>query len=123
MKDHKFKAKPALWPKLAPVSRGMRSDPTPAEKAIWGRLRDRRFNGLKFRRQHPVDRFIVDFICPEKSLVLEIDGPIHLSTQAEDREREKILASYGLRVLRFSNEDVLEGLDGVLEKIDMRLKE
>ncbi len=95
----------------------MRGDPTPTEELVWEQVRNRRFHGLKFRRQHPVGRFIVDFICPEKSLVVEIDGPIHLSTGPEDQARENMLASHGLRVVRLTNDEVLNNLEGVLERL------
>ena len=117
MKDRKFTVKPSLWPDLNPAARSMRGNPTPAEELVWEQVRNRRFHGLKFRRQHPVDRFIVDFICPEKSVVVEIDGSIHLSTGPEDQAREKVLESHGLRVVRFTNDEVLNDLEGVLARL------
>ena len=89
---------------------------------MWEQLRNRRFNRLKFRRQHPIDRFVVDFFCPEKALVIEIDGPIHNKTIAEDKEREEILTAHGLKVLRFPNENVLQNMAGVLRTLEMALK-
>ena len=63
--------------------------------------------GLKFRRQHAIDRYIVDFYCPEARLVIEVDGPIHRYTQDEDAQRQIKLEEHGLRVLRFTNDQVL----------------
>jgi very-short-patch-repair endonuclease len=95
----------------------MRHEPTPAEAALWGRLRRKPFGGIRFRRQHAIDRFIVDFYCHEARLVIEVDGSIHDYTQEEDAIRQAFLESIGLRVIRFSNGDVLTQMDGVLEVI------
>jgi very-short-patch-repair endonuclease len=73
--------------------------------------------GLKFRRQHAIDRYIVDFYYPEARLVIEVDGPIHEFTQDEDTQRQLKLEEHGLRVLRFSNDQVLYKLEDVLAKI------
>ena len=70
-----------------------------------------------------MDRFIVDFICPEKFLVVEIDGPIHLSTQPEDQAREAVLASLGLKIVRFSNREVLTDMEAVLNRVKMELQD
>ncbi len=72
---------------------------------------------MKFRRQHSIDRFIVDFYCAELQLVIEIDGPIHELPNA-DAERQRFLESMGLRVLRFSNDEVLNAIDHVLRRIE-----
>ena len=89
------------------LARAVRLDSTPAERALWALLRDRRLAGLKFRRQQPCGRFVVDFYCKELGLVVEADGPIHLDERARDRERDAWLKSHGLTVLRLSNEDIL----------------
>lgn len=113
----------------APVTigkaRGLRQEMTPAEKKLWECLRNRKFNGLKFRRQHPIDRYIVDFICMEKLLVVEVDGGIHQVTgQKEyDNERTRDLEGYGLKVIRFSNEEVMDNVFDVLKKIKLFLVE
>lgn len=96
----------------------MRKNPTSAEDALWELLRNRRFNGLKFRRQHAVDRFIVDFICPEVGLLIEVDGPIHSQTKEEDHIREDHLKALGLEVLRLSNEEVLKSPEVVLDRVE-----
>ncbi len=92
------------------LARGNRHDPTPAEAAAWALLRNRRCLGLKFRRQHVIRGFIVDFYCAEFHLVLEVDGGVHGDrAQAEfDEARSRALAHAGLRVVRIANEQVSE---------------
>jgi very-short-patch-repair endonuclease len=108
---------PGLWKKLKPVARQMRKEPTQAEDIMWQHLRDRQLLGFKFRRQHSIERFIVDFYCSEASLVIEIDGSIHQYTKEEDAIRQEYIESYGLRLLRFTNDEVLNNLDSVLNRI------
>ena len=114
MPDRSRKPTPELWEKLKPIARQMRRDPTPAEDQLWQRLRNRAL-GVKFRRQHPIDRFVVDFFCDEARLIVEVDGGIHQYTGEEDALRQEFLESYGFHVLRFSNEEVLGGMTRVLE--------
>jgi very-short-patch-repair endonuclease len=95
----------------------MRHEPIPAEGQVWQRLRDRRLLGYRFRRQHTIDRFIVDFYCAEAQIVIEIDGLVHQYTREEDGIRQEFLESQGLRVLRFTNEEVSDDLDSVVESI------
>ena len=86
---------------------------------LWQALRDRRLIRYKFRRQHPIDRYIVDFISVDAKLVIEIDGATH-STDAElayDKERTRTLELFGLQVVRVSNIDIYDNLEGVLEMI------
>ena len=90
--------------------------PTRAESQLWQSLRNRQL-GFHFRRQHPIERFIVDFYCSKAKLVVEIDGQIHAGRSGEDRTRDAFIESSGFRVLRFKNEQVLEDLDGVLQGI------
>ncbi|MEH2024730.1 endonuclease domain-containing protein [Nostoc sp.] len=106
-----------LWKKLKPLARQMRGEPTPAEKLLWQKLRDKQILGFKFRRQQTIDRFIVDFYCNEARLVVEVDGEIHDYTQEEDAIRQEFLESLGLQIVRFRNEDVLERMEGVLQDI------
>jgi very-short-patch-repair endonuclease len=84
---------------------------------MWSRLRDRRFLGLKFKRQVPIDRFVVDFVCADANLIVEVDGGQHAERLAADAERTRVLESMGYLVLRFWNNDVLSNIDGVLELI------
>lgn len=100
----------------------MRADPTPAENHLWQRLR-RKSLGVKFRRQQVIDRFIVDFYCAEARLIIEVDGIIHEYTQAEDAIRQAFLESLGFRVLRFTNGEVFQQTDGVLEQIGVAVLE
>ncbi|MBI5960783.1 MAG: DUF559 domain-containing protein [Chloroflexi bacterium] len=99
-----------------PTARTMRHDPTNSEEVLWERLRNRKVAGLKFRRQHTIDRFIVDFFCAEAHLVIEVDGLIHDEPNA-DAERQEILETLGLRVLRFTNEQILKSLKDVVDQI------
>ncbi len=107
-----------LWDALKPLARQMRHEPTPAENVLWALIRNRNLLGFKFRRQHPIDRFIVDFFCAEAHLIIEVDGAIHDYTQDEDVLRQTFLESRGLRVIRFRNEEVIEHLADVREKIE-----
>ena len=103
------------------VRRKLRKNQTDAESTIWNQLRDRRFFNLKFRRQHDIGRFIVDFCCVEKGLVIEIDGGQHAERRLLDQERTEYLNLCGYQVLRFWNHEVLNQLDAVVEKIRMSL--
>ena len=108
---------PRLWRKLKPVARAMRHVATQAEDALWDVLRNRRLRAARFRRQHPIGRFVVDFYCPEGRLAIELDGGIHDLRRAEDSAREVFLAQLGIRVIRFRNEDVLARTGWVLAEI------
>jgi very-short-patch-repair endonuclease len=114
---------PHLWEKLKPLARQMRKSPTPAENQLWQHLRGKQLLGYKFRRQHAIERFIVDFYCHKARLIVEIDGPIHQYTPEEDAIRQEFLESLGFRVLRFTNEQVMTNIDGVLEKIAEALRQ
>ena len=110
--------KPKLWEMLKPLGRQMRKEPTPAEKKLWERVRKKRILGHKFRRQHAIDRFIVDFCCADARLIVEVDGPIHDYTQEEDAIRQEFLESLGFQVVRFTNDEVLNEIDRVVEAIE-----
>ena len=84
---------------------------------MWERLRSRRLKQLKFRRQLPISGYIVDFVCLEEKLIVEVDGGQHNDRQVQDARRTAVLEKSGFRVLRFWNNDVLEKLDSVLEEI------
>lgn len=88
-----------------------------AERKLWTALRGRRFEGLKFRRQHPIGRFIVDLACVDSKVVIEADGESHDVTVDEDAERTRLLNSLGYRVIRFKNEDVLFRFEQVLNEV------
>ena len=95
----------------------LRRQMTPAERRLWQRLRANRLDGLHFRRQQIIAGFIVDFYCHQADLIIEVDGPIHSDQHAADEEREAILSSRELRVLRFTNAQVLQDLPSVLDTI------
>lgn len=97
-------------------ARQLRRRQTDAERRLWGCLRDRRFLGLKFRRQVPCGVYVLDFHCHELRLAVELDGGQHLES-AYDAERDVWLAGQGIRVMRFWNHDVLVRTDVVLEAI------
>ncbi|MBF8264634.1 MAG: orotidine 5'-phosphate decarboxylase [Dehalococcoidia bacterium] len=107
----------ALWEGLKPIARQMRKEPTEAEDLLWQRIRNQKLSEFKFRRQHSIERFIVDFYCSQAKLVVEIDGPIHQYQQEEDEIRQTYLESQDLRVLRFSNDEVLNDVKKVLQRI------
>ncbi|HEX8241898.1 MAG TPA: DUF559 domain-containing protein [Longimicrobium sp.] len=102
---------------LQTAARGMRREPTPAEKVLWDVLRGRGLDGLRFRRQHPVGRFVLDFYCPIHKLAVEVDGEVHDAQQERDAERTAVIEAHGYRVIRFRNEEVLDNLPGVLARI------
>jgi very-short-patch-repair endonuclease len=97
--------------------RTMRRVATPAENLLWGALRGRRLEGLKFRRQVWIDTYIADFLCYEARLIVELDGSQHSEAVDYDAHRDAELTRLGYRTLRFWNNDVSGNLDGVLETI------
>ncbi len=109
----------SIYQDIIERARYMRQNPTPAEKILWKRLRGKQVGGFHFRRQHPIGRFIVDFYCSAARLVIEIDGSIHDTTEQKeyDAAREAHLEEIGLRVLRFSNAEVMNATDAVVEAI------
>ena len=106
-----------ITPELQQAAWRLRSEMTPAEEVLWEALRDRRLNGLRFRRQHPVGQFVLDFYCSLHKLVLEIDGSVHDTQSEQDAARTAHINAHGYRVIRFSNKEVLANLPDVLERI------
>ncbi len=106
-------------------ARELRDDSTDAERALWRRLRSRQLLGVKFRRQHPICLFVVDFVAVERGLVVELDGGHHARNviRCKDDERARHIESHGYRVLRFWNIDVLLNVEGVLESIARALRD
>ena len=102
-------------------ARRLRRDQTEAERRLWERLRARQLSGFKFRRQHPIGRFIVDFCCQEYGIVVELDGGQHAVQFEADHIRSEFLARRGYRVLRFWNNEVLENIEAVLQQITLSL--
>jgi very-short-patch-repair endonuclease len=101
---------------LTPLAKTLRKNQTEAEKLVWRQLRSKGLSGLKFRRQQPIGDYIVDFVCLEKKLIIEVDGGQHAENE-NDRKRDAWLQSEGFAVLRFWNNDVLGNLEGVMERI------
>jgi very-short-patch-repair endonuclease len=101
------------------LAQAMRREPTHAEKALWRQIRSRKLAGLKFRRQQPYGRYILDFYCPESKLAVELDGGQHDApgTRDYDEARTKFLQEAGVRILRFWNSQVWDNLPWVLECI------
>jgi very-short-patch-repair endonuclease len=103
-------------------ARQMRSAPTPSERKLWTYLRKRKIRGFKFRRQHIIHTFIVDFYCPSAKLVVEVDGDIHLGSMEYDKERDSLMEALGYRVLRIRNELVEKDVDNVIKVIAQQLR-
>jgi lysyl-tRNA synthetase class 2 len=103
--------------KRTAFARQPRQNQTDAERMLWLRLRDRRLAGWKFKRQVPIDRFVVDFCCSDAKLIVEVDGGQHDQNREPDAERTRALEAIGYLVLRFWNNDVLSNTSGVLEEI------
>ena len=103
-------------------ARKLRREMTDAERVLWRYLRKKQVDGHRFRRQCPIDRFVVDFACLDRALIVEVDGGQHADF-AQDRTRDARLGKLGFRVLRFWNNDVLENIDGVYGVILASLSE
>jgi very-short-patch-repair endonuclease len=98
-------------------SRKLRSSATDAERRLWYRIRRRQLGGFRFRRQHPIGNYIVDFVCPDRRLIVEIDGGQHAEQCNYDEKRSRYLSASGFRVLRFWNNELMNDLESVLELI------
>ncbi len=99
------------------LQRKLRNEMTTAENALWKVLRGRQLEGLKFRRQHPFGNYILDFVCLEIMLVIEVDGGQHTENREYDTQRTEELQKAGYRVLRFWNNQVLQQIESVKEKL------
>ena len=104
-------------------ARALRRRQTEAERLLWSRLRNRQLNGWKFRRQHPIDRFVVDFVSLDAKLIVELDGSGHGMREVSDQNRTLVLESLGFRVQRYWNAEVQASLEAVLEDILSHLEE
>ena len=100
-------------------ARNLRREQTKAESVFWNAVRNRQFYDLKWRRQVPVGRYIADFLCESKKLIIELDGGQHATDDARryDKKRSQILQQYGYRVIRFWNDGILNNLNGILDGI------
>ena len=108
---------------LKQYSRQLRENMTDAERHLWAKIRMKQLKGYQFYRQKPVGDYIVDFFCPRAKLVIEVDGSQHFSDEMTeyDRVRNEYLLSLGLRVLRFTNTDVLKHVESVVESIEKEI--
>ena len=117
-----------IYPSILLRARELRHPQTPAEATLWRYLRDRNL-GYKFRRQHPIDRFIIDFYCAAAKLCIEIDGSSHFEKEQEeyDKARTEILQELGYQVIRFTNNDVRynvhEVVDEIIKEVEHRINE
>ena len=98
-------------------ARHLRKNQTSAEDIFWNEVRNRRFLKLKFRRQVPISKYFADFVCESEKLVVELDDVSHADKMEYDLERTKILEDHGYRVIRFSNTEVYDDIDGVMESL------
>jgi very-short-patch-repair endonuclease len=98
-------------------ARELRREATPSEQVLWDALRAGRLDGLKFRRQHPVGRFVLDFYCAAHRLCIEVDGGVHEQQRDRDAVRDEALRAHGIRTLRFTNGQVANDLPGVVTAI------
>lgn len=112
--------KPTTNKKILQRCKELRKNSTPQEIIIWSRLRAKRFKGLKFKRQQPIGKYIADFVCLDKKLIVEIDGWQHKEEKQEryDQRRTEFLESLGFKMLRFWNDEVNNNLEGVFLKIE-----
>jgi len=115
--DDRWHTKADLWEKLKNKARDMRIAPTEAEKLLWLYLRDGKLKSYKFRRQHNLGQFIVDFYCKKAKLIIEVDGPIHEFQKEADSARQEYLENHEFRVLRFSNDIVVNNIGKVVGQI------
>lgn len=119
--------KPKLFgnasPEIFKRAKELRNKMTDAEMVLWMYLR-KGVNGCKFRRQHPIDCYVVDFYCHKKKLVIEVDGSIHNDpiVTLEDQLRQQSLLDWGYKILRFTNQQVLKKVESVLEEISVATK-
>ena len=106
----------------AKLQRRLRNAPTDAENRLWQRLRSRQLDDCKFRRQHPFGNYILDLVCLERRVVVELDGSQHSTAINYDLQRTRLIEDAGFVVLRFWNNPIYENLDGVLEMILLALR-
>lgn len=108
--------------KLKPRARELRKNQTDAEELLWKQVRGKKIGGYQFLRQRPIGNFIVDFVCLKSKLIVEIDGPIHIQNKGIDIFRQEQLELFGFTVLRFSNEEIEENIDVVVDTIARHMK-
>jgi very-short-patch-repair endonuclease len=106
-----------ISPRAKQRSRKLRDEMTETERLLWKKLRGKQINHYKFRRQHPYGKYILDFVCLEANLVIEVDGGQHQENTMYDQDRSRWLERQGFKVLRFWNNEVLDNLDAVAQVI------
>jgi very-short-patch-repair endonuclease len=106
-----------ISPEIQTAAFILRQQMTPAESHLWEALKGKQINGLRFRRQHPIGQFILDFYCPAIKLAIELDGPVHDDRQDYDQARTEAIEAYGYQVLRFTNTEVSTDRASVLKVI------
>ena len=123
MNEHKNNLTYGASPKIFENAKALKREMTEAEKILWGELRNSKLCGFKFRRQHPIGKFVADFYCHSKKLVIELDGGIHeqVEIQERDRERTQEMQEFGLTIARFKNEEVEHNLNDVLAALKVLL--
>jgi len=111
--------KKLLGKKLVNLARNLRKRQTDAENLLWRHIRYKQLLGMRFRRQHPIGNFIVDFVCLDQKLIIELDGDQHgfPGEKNQDQERDSWLQKEGFKLLRFWNNEVLQNLEGVIDTI------
>lgn len=117
MSKYKFDIIP-YRPELVKRAKELRKNLTPAERRLWKYISRKQILGVDFDRQKPIDRYIVDFYCKQLKLAIEIDGQSHDFKAEYDLKRQKILESFGIKVIRFSEREVLNDLESVLTQIE-----
>jgi len=112
---------PRISPETTKRARELRQEMTWPEKLFWNRVKTKQLFSLKFRKQHPVGPYIVDFYCAELLLVIEIDGMSHTDLDADER-RQRFLENMGCTVVRYTNDDVIDDVDSVIDDLENRLR-
>ncbi|MDD5769957.1 MAG: endonuclease domain-containing protein [Candidatus Gracilibacteria bacterium] len=109
---------------LKPTRKTLRTNQTKPEEIFWNKVRNKQFHGLKFRRQHSIGRYILDFYCSELKLCIEIDGDNHFESEGieYDNIRTEFVETVGIKVIRFTNKEIMENIEGVLESLGKVLK-
>ena len=105
------------------IAKTLRKNSTIQEKRLWNLLKNRQFHNLKFKRQSPIGKYVVDFICHERKLIIELDGGQHNENKniENDIERTNFLESLGFKVIRFWNNDIYKNIDGVITEIEKHI--
>ena len=116
-----FGATPGIFKK----AKELRKYETRAERILWSRLRKNKILGLQFRRQHPINQFIADFYCPKIKLIIEVDGSIHELPEHQEYDigRSQILNEFGITVIRFTNEQILEHTDTIVHEVTQKARQ